>query len=134
MKQKNINILYWIAMAGLLAWFAYTKGWIFANFDSVTAKEASALLQKENNVTLLDVRTSEEFSRGYIRGAKLVPVENLEKEIPKLQNLKKERIIVYCQSGNRSVRASRILANHHFTPLNMKGGYIAWIKEGLPAQ
>lgn len=28
MKQKNINILYWIAMAGLLAWFSYSKGWI----------------------------------------------------------------------------------------------------------
>ena len=132
MKQKNINILYWIAMAGLLAWFAYTKGWIFANFDSVTAKEASALLQKENNVTLLDVRTSGEFSREHIRGAKLVPVENLEKEIPKLQALKKKRIIVYCQSGNRSIRASRILADRGFTPLNMKGGIIAWIKEGLP--
>ncbi len=134
MKQKNINILYWIAMAGLLAWFSYSKGWIFANFDSITAKEASVLLNNENNVTVLDVRSAGEFKRGHIKGAKQVSLEHLEKEIPALQTLKKKKIIVYCQSGNRSVKASRLLANHHFTPLNMKGGYIAWIKEGLAAR
>jgi len=134
MKQKNINILYWIAMAGLLAWFSYSKGWIFANFDSITAKEVSVLLHNENNVTVLDVRSSGEFKRGHIKGAKQVSLEHLEKEIPALQTLKKKKIIVYCQSGNRSVKASRLLANHHFTPLNMKGGYIAWIKEGLAAR
>ena len=134
MKQKNINILYWIAMAGLLAWFSYSKGWIFANFDSITAKEASVLLHNENNVTVLDVRSAGEFKRGHIKGAKQVSLEHLEKEIPALQTLKKKKIIVYCQSGNRSVKASRLLANHHFTPLNMKGGYIAWIKEGLAAR
>ena len=129
MKQKNIDHLYWIAMVGLLVWFAYSKGWIFANFDSVTAREASVLLHNDSNVTLLDVRSTEEFRRSHIKGARQVSLEDLEKEIPKLQKLKKKRIIVYCQSGNRSVKASRILANHHFTPLNLKGGYIAWIKE-----
>jgi len=133
MKTKGINILYWIAMAGLLAYFAYTKGWILANFESITARQASELIQKDDNVTLLDVRTPAEFQRGHIRSAALIPVQVLDEEISKLDKVKQKKIIVYCQSGNRSVKASRILVSHGFTPLNLKGGFIAWKKEKSPA-
>ena len=129
MKAKSINILYWIAMAGLLAWFAYTKGWILANYESITAGQASELLQKDDNVTLLDVRTPEEFQRGHIQGATLIPVQVLDEEVSKLQGEKNKRVIVYCQTGNRSVKASRILVDHGFTPLNLKGGFTAWQKK-----
>jgi rhodanese-related sulfurtransferase len=129
MKAKSINILYWIAMAGLLAWFAYTKGWILANYESITARQASELLQKDDNVTLLDVRTPEEFQRGHIQGATLIPVQVLDEEVSKLQGEKNKRVIVYCQTGNRSVKASRILVDHGYTPLNLKGGFIAWQKK-----
>ncbi len=128
--MKNpINIFYWIAMAGLFTYFAYIRGWILADFTSISTKQAYALLQEENNVTLLDVRSVGEYKRGHIQKATLIPVEVLSENVSKLQRDKK--IIVYCQTGSRSVRASRILVKNGFTPLNVKGGFRAWEKEGL---
>lgn len=129
--KNRINILYWIVMAGLFAYFAYTKGWILTNFESISTRQAYALLQKDNNVTLLDVRSTGEFQRGHIQKAILIPVEVLSENLSKLQKEKNKKIIVYCQTGSRSVRASRILVKNGFTPLNVKGGFVKWNEEGL---
>ncbi len=129
MKKKFTNILYWIAMMGLVLYFAYSKGWILTNFESITPQQAQSLLQNDNNVTLLDVRTIEEFKQGHIRGAKLIPLSVLEKNLDKLRADQNKKIIVYCRSGNRSVAASRILNKHGFVPLNVKGGIIGFMRE-----
>ena len=123
--KNYTNILYWIAMVGLVVWFAYSKGWILANFELISAKQAYALMENDNNVTLLDVRTVEEFKSHHVRDAQLIPLGELEKNLEKLANYKKKRILVYCQTGRRSVSASRILENNGFTPLNIEGGIIA---------
>ena len=129
MKKKFTNILYWIAMMGLVLYFAYSKGWILANFKSITPQQAQSLLRNDNNVTLLDVRTIEEFKQGHLRGAKLIPLSVLEKNLDKLRADQNKKIIVYCRSGNRSVSASRILNKHGFVPLNVKGGIIGFMRE-----
>jgi len=125
--KNYINILYWIAMAGLLFWFAYSKGWIFANFESIEAKQAIYLLENDDNVTLLDVRTIPEYKSGHLRDATLIPVQALSKNLGMLKQDKNKKIIVYCRTGSRSVSASRILEAHGFTPLNVKGGIIQLI-------
>jgi len=121
--MKNYtNILYGVAMILMAVYFSYTKGWILANFESITPKQAQILLQNDENVTLLDVRTIEEFKSGHLRDAKLIPLSELEKNLDKLKADKNKKIIVYCRSGSRSVSASRILEKHGFTPLNVKQG------------
>lgn len=122
--KKYTNVLYWIAMAGLLFWFAYTKGWILANFESIDAKTAIHLLQNDDNVTLLDVRTIEEYKEGHLRDATLIPVHALAENLGMLKQDKNKKIIVYCRTGNRSVSASRILEENGFAPLNVKGGIL----------
>jgi len=122
--KKTTNILYWIAMAGLLFYFAYTKGWILANFESISPKQAQTLILNDDNVSLLDVRTAEEYKSGHIRGAKLIPLNKLEANLDKLKADKQKKIVVYCRSGNRSVAASRILEKHGFVPLNVKQGMV----------
>lgn len=125
--KKITNILYWIAMAGLLFWFAYSKGWILANFESIDAKTAITLLENDDNVSLLDVRTIQEYKEGHLRDATLIPVDALGKNLGMLKQDKNKKIIVYCRTGSRSVSASRILSDNGFTPLNVKGGIIALI-------
>lgn len=122
--KKYTNILYWIAMAGLLAYFAYTKGWILADFKSITPQQAKIMISDDDNITILDVRSIEEFKSGHLRGATLIPLSRLEANLGKLSAFKDKKIIVYCRSGSRSVAASRILEKHGFTPLNVKGGII----------
>lgn len=122
--KNYMNVLYWIAMAGLIFWFAYSKGWIFANFESIDAKQAIHLLENDDNVTLLDVRTIQEYKSGHLRDATLIPVQALSKNLGMLKQDKNKKIIVYCRTGSRSVSASRILEKNGFTPLNVKGGII----------
>jgi rhodanese-related sulfurtransferase len=125
--KRYTNVLYWIAMAGLVFWFAYSKGWILANFQSIDAKQAIYLLENDDNVSLLDVRTIQEFKSGHLRGATLIPVQALDENLGMLEQDKDKKIIVYCRTGSRSVSASRILEKNGFTPLNVKGGIIQLI-------
>ena len=130
-NKKIMNIFYYLAIAGLAVYVAYVKGWIFSDFESISPKSAYELLQNDPHVTLLDVRTPEEFSKEHIAGATLVPVDVLSQELSKLTNAKDAKILVYCHSGTRSVAASRILVQNGFTPLNITGGITAWKAQGL---
>jgi len=130
-KNRFVNILYWIAMAGIALYFSYTKGWILADFEFITAKQAQVLIDKDQNVTLLDVRTVDEFKTGHIRGATLIPVSKLEANLAKLKDSKNKQIVVYCRSGSRSIAASRILKANGFTPLNVQHGMIGLLGTDL---
>jgi len=69
-------ILYWIAMVVLFASFAYSKGWILADFEFIDAKKAIMLVENDNNVTVLDVRTLREYKNQHLVNAKHIPVQN----------------------------------------------------------
>lgn len=131
-KQQRINLFYWFVFAAIALYFAYSKGWILAEFESITPTQAQTLLQKDENVFLLDVRTEQEFSQEYIGGATLIPVQVLSQNLSKLEKFKNKKIIVYCHSGNRSVNASRILVENGYVPLNVSGGITQWKNDGLP--
>ena len=131
MFKKYTNVLYYIAMAGMIFWFAYSKGWIFANFVSIDAKQAIHLLDNDDNVTLLDVRTIEEYKEGHLRDATLIPVQALSDNLGMLRPDKNKKILVYCRTGSRSVSASRILEENGFTPINVKGGILSLQSAGV---
>lgn len=128
--KHTTDILYWLAMVGLGVYFAYTKGWIFANFESVSAKEAYRLMEEDNTITLLDVRSTAEYKEGHLPDATLIPLQVLKENLNKLNAVKDQKILLYCRSGNRSVTASRILKKNGFIPINVKGGIIALEQEG----
>ena len=123
--------LFWIVLVLLGVYVLYSRGYIMANFESVDSKVAYEMIENDDNLTLLDVRTPEEFKHdGHIAEAKLIPLSELAKNLNMLDKSKK--VLVYCRSGNRSVSASRFLGNHGFTVVNMSGGIIAWKSEKLP--
>lgn len=130
-KKQITNIFYSLAIALIAVYFAYVKGWIFSDFESISPKSAYELLQNETNVALLDVRTPEEFSKEHIEGATLIPVQVLAQNLSMLTEVKDKKIIVYCHSGRRSVAASRILVENGFTPMNVSGGITQWKADGL---
>ncbi len=121
-------ILYWIAMAGLFVSFAYSKGWILADFEFIDAKQAIVLLSDDNNITLLDVRTIREYEEKHLKNAINIPVQTLSSSLNMLKEDKKKRIVVYCRSGSRSIKASRILEKNGFNPFNVEGGIIELIR------
>ncbi len=130
MKKSFSDILYWSILVAMLAYFSYQKGWILTNFPTINAQEAYSLLESDDNITLLDVRTPKEFKEdGYIESAKLIPLGVLAQNISMLNKSKK--ILVYCRSGNRSLSASRILEKSGFEVINLSGGILEWKKSGF---
>ncbi|MBM3708402.1 MAG: rhodanese-like domain-containing protein [Actinobacteria bacterium] len=81
---------------------------------------------------ILDVRTPEEFSEGYIEGALLIPVSELEGRLNELS--KDKPIIIYCRSGRRSMEAAIILVKNGFTQVYDMGGINDWIANGYPTE
>ena len=82
---------------------------------------------------LLDVRTPEEYAEGHIKGAKLIPIQELAGRLAEVPHDK--RVYLYCHSGVRSARASKLLADHGYTNIeNIKGGIVAWKQAGYPVE
>ncbi|WP_053362227.1 rhodanese-like domain-containing protein [Bacillus sp. FJAT-27251] len=73
----------------------------------------------------IDVRTTVEFNRNHIRGFKNVPLHQLSQKSKELA--KDKEVVVICQSGMRSMKASKELKKLGFTQItNVKGGVSAW--------
>jgi len=83
-------------------------------------------LDQKKGMMLLDVRTEEEYKKkGHIPGAVHVPLADIGDRIKKLK--KDKELVVYCQSGNRSIWAIKRLMGMGYKNLsNLKGGYSAW--------
>ncbi|WP_309496611.1 rhodanese-like domain-containing protein [Sulfurovum sp.] len=127
-------ILYLIAMLGLLISYSYSKGWILTDFEFINAKQAIVLLSNDDNVTVLDVRTLREYENRHLKNAIHIPVQTLSSSLDVLKNDKNKRIVVYCRSGSRSIKASRILEDNGFTPLNVEGGIIELMQNDAPLE
>jgi rhodanese-related sulfurtransferase len=98
--------------------------------NEMTVAEVQELVIKPQ-VTILDVRTPQEFEKGHIQGAKLIPVTELNDRITELNPVKGKEILVYCYAGTRSRTACSILGKNGFTVIkNLDGGIAAWIKNG----
>jgi rhodanese-related sulfurtransferase len=82
---------------------------------------------------LVDVRTAEEFIDGHIEGALNIDyfsatfsddISKVGFEIP---------VLLYCRSGNRSIKAMKIMNELGFKEVyNLEGGIKGWILENNP--
>lgn len=94
---------------------------------NVSIDETKELLEKEDDLFILDVRTKEEFDEAHIEGAVQIPVDELETRLDEIENYKDAPMLVYCRSGNRSSIAVEILLENNFTKIyHMSDGYMNW--------
>ena len=87
------------------------------------------------NPFILDVRTPKEWDEtGVIPGAVTIPVTELEQHLAELPPLNKP-ILVYCAAGARGQYALTYLKTLGYKNVkNLKGGFTAWVKAGLPVE
>ena len=96
------------------------------SYRQITPSEAAALMESESDYIILDVRTQAEYDQAHIPGAICVPNETIGTgEIPALPD-KKQLILVYCRSGNRSKQAAQKLAEQGYTNIVEFGGILSW--------
>lgn len=69
------------------------------------------------NGTIVDVRTAGEFRKGHVTGSINIPLQELDRRLLKLRQLKSP-IIACCASGNRSGMAVRKLNDLDIKAIN----------------
>ena len=82
-----------------------------------------------NEYVILDVREPDEFQNGAIDNSQNMPLGLLIRNVKKakIENLKEEKICVYCASGYRGNIAADELAKAGFSAVNLDGGYASWV-------
>ena len=93
----------------------------------ITAQELQQRIQSGEHLLLVDVREPyehEEFDIGGIN----IPVTELPFRIEELKQSEPCDIVLYCQAGNRSLLAQKLLAMQFniLNTINLKGGVNAW--------
>jgi molybdopterin/thiamine biosynthesis adenylyltransferase/rhodanese-related sulfurtransferase len=80
---------------------------------------------------IIDVREPYEWEIGHIPGARLVPLDRIAEEIPRLD--KRRETILYCKVGARSAYAAQQLARAGVADVrNLAGGILRWIDDVDP--
>lgn len=98
-----------------------------AKIPQITATQLQSRLPQ---VTVIDVRSANEWRHGHLPGAKHIPLGYL---IGRLNEIPPDRpVVVQCQSGGRSQIAASILERAGFRDVtNLTGGLGAWTAAGL---
>jgi rhodanese-related sulfurtransferase len=115
-----VNVLLIVFMA----WFMYRSFAPVKGIKNISTGELKSELKKKD-IQFIDVRTPNEFQANRINGFKNVPLHELKKRVHEFS--KEKEVVVICQSGMRSSKASKILKNLGFKHItNVKGGMSAW--------
>lgn len=98
----------------------------------VNATEFAAVVE-EPNVTVIDVRTPEEFTASRLDDAELFDIASPD-FIEMISALDSSgRYAVYCRSGNRSAVATAAMRDLGFSDVvELGGGIIEWESAGFP--
>ncbi len=95
--------------------------------DAATLKE---MMDKDEDIQLIDVRSQAEFAQGIIPGGEFVPLHTIPLKMNDFD--KNKPIVFYCRSGARSAQAcAYVQQNTGIEPLNLRGGIIAWYQSGF---
>jgi len=99
----------------------------------VSASGAIRLINNNNDILILDIRAAGEYQDGHIKGAKNAPLKDLVSEVEKFSEYKNRPVLIYCNSGNTSTRALKILKKAGYEKINnLEGGIAAWKEANLP--
>jgi phage shock protein E len=99
---------------------------------SVNAVEF-AQASKDQAVTIIDVRTPEEYTQGHLEKAVNTDFNNQTQFQAYLNSLDKNAIyLIYCRTGNRSGQAMKLMEAKGFTNIiNLDGGIQSWQNAGF---
>ncbi len=100
----------------------------------INSAEVNAILQKDKQLVVLDVRTPEEFSAGHIKGAINIDIKQPDalSKIDKLDH--NAKYIVHCRTSHRSKIAVDHMVQSGFKNLyQMMDGFNGWSQNNLPS-
>jgi rhodanese-related sulfurtransferase len=95
--------------------------------QNISVSELKSRMDAGEKLHLIDVREPREYEEFNI-GAELIPLGKIQTmDVPELEDLRDEELIMICRSGQRSMMACMILDTLGFkNTKNLAGGMLAW--------
>jgi rhodanese-related sulfurtransferase len=102
-----------------------------SRLKEIKPDELVKLIEKNDRLELIDIRTPAEIERGVIPNAKTLPMHLIPLNIDYF-SLSKNQIVIYCRTGSRSAQACRFLNKQGINNvINLRGGVVKWSSGGL---
>jgi rhodanese-related sulfurtransferase len=90
-------------------------------------------LINRRNAAVIDVRPATEFAKGHLPAARNFDFAELQAKIGQIAKNKNNPVLLVCQTGQQSQKASRALADGGYAEVHvLQGGVDAWQKAGMP--
>src|SRR5579875_2388892 len=103
------------------------------SLEPVTRRELRRLM-RVGGVTVLDVRSPEEFAAGHLPGAANIPVRELERRLKSLPP--SQRVVAYCRGPYCifSYEAVALLREHGYDARRLEDGFPEWRAARMPVE
>ncbi len=129
-NPTNLLLITFALISGALLLWPRLIGGVSAS--GLGTLEATQLMNSKNAL-VLDVREPDEYAAGTITGSRNIPLSAIAQRAGELSKHKAKPVVVICQSGQRSAKATGQLQKEGFTEVyNLSGGINAWKQAGLP--
>jgi rhodanese-related sulfurtransferase len=105
-----------------------------ASGSTITATELKGMLDRGDNIFLVDVREPNEYEIVSIPGATLIPKDQFLTGAALEKLPQDKRIVLHCKSGARSAEALAVVKNAGFSDaVHVGGGVLAWVNQVDPS-
>lgn len=109
-------------------WFRILKKVVTGKRESskeeISMEELKEMQRQNPGSILLDVRSPQEYQEGHLNNSILIPSYEIKEKAERILTDKKALILVYCQSGGRSKKATKQLKQLGYEQ-------VYWLKGGL---
>ena len=101
------------------------------SMELLSVHQLKGMLDRREQLTVLDTRGEEEWKSGHIESALHIYVGHLEQRLTEVPRDKP--VAVYCKTGHRAgLSASILLRGGHPKVYNVPGSITAWVAAGFP--
>ncbi|MGH3395181.1 MAG: adenylyltransferase/sulfurtransferase MoeZ [Streptosporangiaceae bacterium] len=105
-----------------------------ASGSTITATELKEMLDRDDNIFLVDVREPNEYEIVSIPGATLIPKDRILQGTALEELPQDKKIVLHCKSGARSAECLAALHNAGFSDaVHVGGGVLAWVNQIDPS-
>ena len=119
-----------VAVSLMLIWNLY--GSTMSGIKQLSPTEMTKLINHDGAV-VLDVRSTNDYSKGHVLGSLNVPDAKIPSRREDLEKYKTQPVVVYCELGNVSDRVVRTLKSYGLEQVfSLKSGIGSWRQANLP--
>lgn len=120
----------WLILLALISGGSLLWPALFRSKHTLSTLQATQLLNQDT-VTILDVRTDDEFKGGHLRHSKHIPLGELGARSGEID--KTHPVLLVCAVGGRAARGASLLKRAGFDKVYvLGGGFNEWQSQGLP--